>query len=252
MSDAYTRVYHRGVTLNKRTLAMLMVLEDHLGRPVTAIPQGSYHGGTSQSAGTHDGGGAIDIYDTNLDGVAKAGRRAGFAMWHRRALPGVWSAHCHGIAVGDAEMSAGARSQVNDYFDHKDGLASHAYDPFWRPDPLVIFNYNQQQGDDMQDADFTRIAKLIDARIDPLQERVNQIAKATQDRDASERQRQADTARAVLSALADAPNGVTRKELRDIVAHQLDLHTMGSVCPRTTRPGCTSWSAGPGGNGASR
>jgi hypothetical protein len=145
-ADPYTRVIYHGVTLNRRTAAMCDLLQERLGRSVGSFPQGSYHQGTSQSAGTHDGGGAVDIYDNDLDAVQHHGRAVGFAAWHRTFLPGEWSAHCHMIALADKEMSSAARGQIPDYRNYKDGLASHAPDNTWHPfergqKPRPIFNY---------------------------------------------------------------------------------------------------------------
>jgi hypothetical protein len=146
--DAYTRVTYRGVTLNKRTAAAVIQAQRLFGQPFDAIPQGSYHSTTQQSAGTHDGGGAIDIFDGDLDKVQRVMRTVGFAAWHRPFLagPNGWNPHCHAIMLGDKEMSDGARAQIPDYRNYLDGLASHAADPTWHPfdkgnDPTPVFDY---------------------------------------------------------------------------------------------------------------
>jgi hypothetical protein len=157
--DAYSRVVYRGVTLNKRTVAMLIRAQRIFGRPFNSLPQGSYHSGTSQSAGTHDGGGAVDVSDSDLDGVQRATRVVGFADWHRTLLPGVWNPHCHGIALADKEMSSEAAAQIPDYRNYKDGLASHNADNTWHPfpkgaTPEPIFDYEQWiKEQDMQPSD---------------------------------------------------------------------------------------------------
>lgn len=140
------RTYGR-VRLNERTVAMLRSartwLEGHGGCPPgRAAPgyvlQGSYnHGGVSASAGTHDGGGAIDLDVRGLSSgqraaLVRALREAGFAAWLRRR-PTFSVDHVHAIAVGDPDLPAGARRQVADYFAGRDGLAGHRKDPHGGP-----------------------------------------------------------------------------------------------------------------------
>jgi hypothetical protein len=157
VSDPYERIPWRGVILNRRTAAMMEVAQAKFGRPFDAIPQGSY-GGTPQSAGTHDGGGAVDIFDRDLDRVQHVMREVGFADWHRTFLPGPngWDPHCHGIALADKEMSDAARAQIRDYRNYLNGLANHAADNTWHPfpkgaDPGPVFNYaNWLKEQDMQ------------------------------------------------------------------------------------------------------
>jgi peptidoglycan hydrolase-like protein with peptidoglycan-binding domain len=135
----YKHIGFRGVTLNGRTIEMLQQAEAWAKKkgvpPGWAMYQGSYHSGTAASAGTHDGGGAID-FKTTADGksakqirtMVEALRRAGFAAWHRAAP--AWSPdHIHAIAIGDRDLSSGARSQVREYFAGGDGLSGSAPDP---------------------------------------------------------------------------------------------------------------------------
>jgi hypothetical protein len=151
VADPYERITWRGVTLNRRTAAMMEKAQKRFGRPFDSIPQGSYHAGTPASAGTHDGGGAVDIFDAgDLDRVQHVMRAVGFAAWHRTFVPGPngWHRHVHAIALGDKEMSDGARAQIPDYRNYRDGLASHAADNSWHPfpkgaDPKPIFDYHQ-------------------------------------------------------------------------------------------------------------
>lgn len=137
---AYDRVTYHGHTLNRRTMSMIKQVEDYLGYTLT-IEQGSYNSGVAASAGTHDGGGAVDLAPADADNKVKALRQVGFAAWHRSPIPGVWSEHIHCIAIGDKEMSSGARKQISDYYAHLDGLAGHRYDSEWRPGHIVAFHY---------------------------------------------------------------------------------------------------------------
>jgi len=135
----YKHIGFRGVTLNGRTIEMLQQAEAWAKRhgvpPGWAMYQGSFHSGTAASAGTHDGGGAIDLKTTAQGKSAKqirtmveALRRAGFAAWHRAAP--AWSPdHIHAIAIGDKTLSSGAKAQVREYFAGGDGLSGSAPDP---------------------------------------------------------------------------------------------------------------------------
>jgi hypothetical protein len=133
----YKRVTVDGKTLNERTAKMLERAEAILGDDLYVV-QGSYNaGGVSASAGTHDGGGALDVSPTeHPDRVVLALRRAGFAAWHRLPSQGPWNEHIHAIAIGDKELSSGAASQVRDYLAGKNGLAGHANDDGPRLDPI--------------------------------------------------------------------------------------------------------------------
>jgi peptidoglycan hydrolase-like protein with peptidoglycan-binding domain len=135
----YKHISFRGVTLNGRTIEMVQQAEawakKHGVPPGWAMYQGSYHSGTAASAGTHDGGGAIDFKTTAQGKSAKeirtmveALRRAGFAAWHR-ASPAWDPDHIHAIAIGDRDLSSGARAQVREYFAGGDGLSGSAPDP---------------------------------------------------------------------------------------------------------------------------
>jgi hypothetical protein len=104
--------------------------------------QGSASGGSvSASAGTHDGGGAIDIAgqdagmtQAHRDVIESAGRQVGMAMWIRTPDQSDWPWHIHGIAVqpgGEWDqgcLSGGAHGQVVDYYEGRNGLASGAAD----------------------------------------------------------------------------------------------------------------------------
>lgn len=129
---AMTRVSFRGVRLNTRTRDMILAAEKLLGYNVTLV-QGSYNTGVSASAGTHDGGGAVDVTCRNLNAAQKgqvvnALRKVGFAAWHRLPSQGPWSEHIHAIAMGDTEASRGAKNQMADYKAGRNGLASGGSD----------------------------------------------------------------------------------------------------------------------------
>lgn len=90
-----------------------------------ALSQGSYHHG-SQSGTTHDGGGAVDVRVLSYTAqqrhlVAKAMRMAGFAAWNRSPSEG-FANHLHAVAIGDKQLSSGAKWQVAQYFAGRSGL----------------------------------------------------------------------------------------------------------------------------------
>jgi hypothetical protein len=126
----YRRITFRGVKLNVRTRDMLLRAEKYakaMGAPSRfSLSQGSYHPGVGASAGTHDGGGVLDIRIGSVsrataDKMVKALRMAGFAGWRRGVNDGL-PPHIHAVAIGDRQMAPGARSQVREYFHGGDGL----------------------------------------------------------------------------------------------------------------------------------
>src|ERR1041385_6860477 len=96
----YERQQVQGHTLDNRTIAMLTEAESRLGYSLTIL-QGSFNGSVSQSAGAHDGGGAVDLTAYDWQSKVRVLRRIGFAAWYRPVIPGVWGEHVHAIANGD-------------------------------------------------------------------------------------------------------------------------------------------------------
>lgn len=125
------KVTWRGYTFDSRTVEMLKRAEKISGiyfRPT----QGSYSRG-SLSAGTHSGGGAVDLSVRGLtyaqcEKVVKALRQVGFAAWHRSRAEGPWAAHIHGIAIGGPSLPPVAQRQVLAYKNGRNGLASNRRD----------------------------------------------------------------------------------------------------------------------------
>ncbi|RAJ44646.1 hypothetical protein K353_01222 [Kitasatospora sp. SolWspMP-SS2h] len=126
-------VQRNGYTIDTRTQNMLTEAERLLGYKLT-LDQGSYNpGGDPTSAGTHDGGGVVDV---NVDGmtsatrtaVAKALRQVGFAAWVRNPSQGDWPWHIHAAAINDTDLSTQAQNQTGDYYLGLNGLANHAAD----------------------------------------------------------------------------------------------------------------------------
>jgi peptidoglycan hydrolase-like protein with peptidoglycan-binding domain len=127
------RVARDGYVVDARTEAMLEEAEAALGRTLT-LDQGSYNpGGDPTSAGTHDGGGVVDINVKGMTAktrrsVAKALRIVGFAAWVRNPNQGDWPWHIHAVAISDTDLSTPAQHQVGDYYLGLNGLANRAPD----------------------------------------------------------------------------------------------------------------------------
>ncbi|MER8182382.1 peptidoglycan-binding protein [Kitasatospora sp. NPDC094015] len=131
--SAGAKLQRDGYTVDTRTQKMLTEAERLLGFHLT-LDQGSYNpGGDPTSAGTHDGGGVVDI---NVDGmssttrtaVARALRQVGFAAWVRNPNQGDWPWHIHAAAISDTDLATQAQNQVGDYYLGLNGLANHAAD----------------------------------------------------------------------------------------------------------------------------
>ncbi len=124
-----SRTSYGGRTVNQRTKVLLQRAATIYGGSFTLI-QGSYNVGVAASAGTHDGGGVVDI---NVNGMSTANRlravqalrKAGFAAWLRTPDEG-FDYHIHANAIGDREMKSVARNQVASYFSGRNGLVSNA------------------------------------------------------------------------------------------------------------------------------
>ncbi|THV30840.1 peptidoglycan-binding protein [Glycomyces paridis] len=120
-----------GKRVNTRTKNMLAAADAKLSWSIT-LTQGSYTPGNPDSAGTHDGGGVVDISVSGLTATqrwqaVKALRDVGFAAWLRTPEQG-FAYHIHANAVADTDMAGVAQAQVHDYYFGKNGLASHAAD----------------------------------------------------------------------------------------------------------------------------
>jgi len=132
-SGPYQRVSYQGHTLDALTRAAIVALDDALGFRLTVV-QGSYNAGrVPQSAGTHDGGGAVDfsvagMSPAEIAHVETIGRQIGFALYHRLPSQGPWVEHLHGILIGNAYLSPAAAAQVVDYLNGRNALAGRGPD----------------------------------------------------------------------------------------------------------------------------
>jgi hypothetical protein len=127
------RVRRDGYVVNARTRAMLTEAGRLLGSHLKLV-QGSYNpGGDPTSAGTHDGGGVVDIAVTGMSvatrtKVTRALRQVGFAAWVRNPGQADWPWHIHAAAINDTDLSSQAQHQVGDYYLGLNGLANHGPD----------------------------------------------------------------------------------------------------------------------------
>ncbi len=98
------------------------------------VDQGSYSPGLDPtSAGTHDGGGALDLDAAPLSEAKRlaavtALRKVGFAAWLRTPAQGNWPLHIHAIAISDTDLSTPAQKQVGAYYQGRNGLANNLPD----------------------------------------------------------------------------------------------------------------------------
>jgi hypothetical protein len=126
------RCVFRGKRMNQRMVAMLTEAEKIL-KTTLVFTQGSYNQGVAASAGTHDGGGAVDVRAIDLSvpqraAVVRALRKVGFAAWLRTPTQGKWPYHIHAIAIGDQDLSPAAAFQVAEYHRKRNGLANRGND----------------------------------------------------------------------------------------------------------------------------
>lgn len=103
---------------------------ESIGGHQFVVAQGSYQGGggDANSAGTHDGGGAVDLRWCGHTACIKALRVAGFAAWWRTPRQGPWPDHIHAVVVGHPALAASAARQVVSYRQGRNGLASNGLD----------------------------------------------------------------------------------------------------------------------------
>jgi hypothetical protein len=123
-----SRTTYGGKTVNQRTKVLLQRAAEIYGAGFT-LTQGSYHTGVAASAGTHDGGGCVDINVNSMSTSQRAAavqalRKAGFAAWLRTPAEG-FAYHIHACAIGDRDMASIAKNQVQSYFNGRSGLASN-------------------------------------------------------------------------------------------------------------------------------
>lgn len=165
----YDRCTYHGKTMDERTKAALQVAESYLGYELTVV-QGCYHPGVDQSAGTHDGGGVVDLAPYDQARKVRVLRDLGWAAWYRPTLPGKWGAHIHAVLIGHDTASSAAKAQVLEYKAGGDGLVGESADPNpYRPNPIPTFDYRRA----MRDVRLRKRIKGLRARIRTLRDRIS-------------------------------------------------------------------------------
>lgn len=128
MIRPYDKTTHDGNTVDQLTHHALLAVEARLGYALT-VTQGSYNaGGVGASAGTHDGGGVVDLAAYDHVRKVRELRRVGFAAWFRPAIPNLWPSHIHAVLIGNAKLSPAARQQVTAYLAGRNGMANNGPD----------------------------------------------------------------------------------------------------------------------------
>lgn len=146
MRDAYEVVTWRGHKFDRKTVDALEWVERKSGVTIS-ISQGSYNpGGVSASGSTHAAGGAVDVRCAHLSFRNKVRlvrwlKRAGFAAWRRKAVPGVWGEHVHALQIQNAKLSPSAAWQVGQFLARRSGLSSGGWDPSYRVSPQPRWSY---------------------------------------------------------------------------------------------------------------
>jgi hypothetical protein len=127
--DPFEKVTFRGRLMDRKTQAFLEAMESRLGYELTVV-QGCYSNPAtkvSASAGTHDGGGVVDLAAWDWERKVKVAADLGGFPYHRDDLPGVWGEHIH-VGIRDhGRLAPAAQRQQQDWDARppRDGLAGH-------------------------------------------------------------------------------------------------------------------------------
>ena len=184
MTDPLARPLWRGRTNVDAITAAAIEKAEEIGGHEFVVTQGSYQNSVSASAGTHDGGGAVDLRWCGHASCVLALRKAGFAAWHRNPSQGPWPDHTHAVLVDHPKLAPSAARQVDSYRAGRNGLANNGADDGPRINPIPVFKF---QEDDMKPEDFDKVRKIVSDEtakaIQPLADRLNLFAKSERARD---------------------------------------------------------------------
>lgn len=145
------RTTWRGVIVCAHSVPKLNAWAVSIGNNILLKPLpgcGSYQTTTAASAGTHAGGGAIDIDLRSVPAdkrkwVADKGRVAGLQVaWHRDYVKGLWTWHAHALDPACPNLSKAAAAQIVEYGRGGDGLLGSRPDGNTRvnvPEIMAIF-----------------------------------------------------------------------------------------------------------------
>jgi hypothetical protein len=133
-------VSYDGYTVNQRTAEMLDAAKS-MGASFS-LYQGSFSSGVAASAGTHDGGGVVDVGPASSSNVGFL-RGVGFAAWGRGPEWGSpsFASHIHAVALGDPTVSPAAADQVASFLAGGNGLADGGPDNFSGGVTAMAANY---------------------------------------------------------------------------------------------------------------
>lgn len=140
-SDPMDRPLWRGRTNVDALTIQALEHAEHLGGHTFVVTQGSYQSTVKASAGTHDGGGAVDLRWCGHGRCLLALRKAGFAAWHRTPAQGSWPHHVHAVLVDHPKLSPSAARQVVAYRNGRNGLANNGEDDGPRVDPIPVWRW---------------------------------------------------------------------------------------------------------------
>lgn len=136
-----TRALWRGVVVCSHSVPKLNAWAVSIGNAIRLTPLagcGSYQTSTKASAGTHAGGGAIDITGNGMTStqrtmVARKGREVGLQVaWFRPYRANVWTNHFHALDPDCPQLASVAAGQCVDCFNNDNGLVGTAPDDGWR------------------------------------------------------------------------------------------------------------------------
>lgn len=147
-------VYGTKFKTSERTAALLDKTKYRLHKrgkgEKLVIIQGSFNTSVDASAGTHDKDAVLDVRIDGMDWyqAQRFLRELGWAAWVRTPAQG-FSYHIHMVALPKfklrwvAPVGEYVPGQVNDYYNHEDGLAGGGHDSTWFPEHIrrTIFNY---------------------------------------------------------------------------------------------------------------
>lgn len=164
--DANELIPWRGVVIDRRTAALICVVERELGYELSIV-KAHEEGGSNVSSTTHTGLGVVDLPPYDWQNKLKALKKYA-AAHYRTSDQGPWSPHIHFCSLHTGGMDPLARSQVASYLatPPRDGLAGNALDPRpWRHPEQQVFNFDAYWHD-----------QLLDQRITGLRARLKKTA----------------------------------------------------------------------------
>src|SRR5699024_4966479 len=143
----YARSWWRGIQVDNYMILGLETAEKKAGFRFRYTQGGYNAGGVTASAGTHDGGGAVDIdvrgmSRATINKIVNSLRKSGWAAWYRPYIANLWIAHIHAIQLGNARASSGAKHQIREYKAGRNGLANYGPDTHWRPKKIKALKWN--------------------------------------------------------------------------------------------------------------